>query len=222
MKISIVIPVLNDADRLGVLLDALEGGREVVVADGGSRDDPAARAAGRARMVTSAPGRARQMNAGAAACGGDVLLFLHSDTRLPPGAFERIGEAMRDPGVAGGGFRHRFDGGGLFGRFISLSANARARGWGLFFGDQAIFVRREAFERLGGYGDLPLFEDWDLCRRMRRQGRMAFIPEPVTTSARRIEVWGKWRCFCVWWGLGILYALGVPADSLARHYADVR
>ncbi|MDA1000772.1 MAG: TIGR04283 family arsenosugar biosynthesis glycosyltransferase, partial [bacterium] len=185
-------------------------------------DGTAELAARSARVVASPPGRARQMNAGAAAAGGDVILFLHCDTRLPEGALALVREALADPGVVGGGFCHRFDRDDAFSRFISLSANIRSRGWRLFFGDQAIFIRREAFEKLGGYPDLPLFEDWELSRKMRAAGRLALIETPIVTSTRRIDAWGKWRSLSIWWGLSILYVLGVPAARLARRYENVR
>lgn len=223
--ISIVVPVLNEAPRLDLFFENLEtqeGERELIIADGGSTDATPEIAAGRGRVVSSSPGRARQMNAGAGVARGEILLFLHSDTRLPPGGLRKIAEVMRDPRIAGGGFVHRFDTGGWFARFISHSANMRSRRYRLFFGDQAIFIRRDLFERLGGYADTPLFEDWDLSVRMRREGTIALIEEPITTSGRRIEVWGKWKCFVIWWGLSILYALGVPAGRLARFYKHVR
>ena len=223
--ISIVIPVLNERERLRAFLrelEGLEGEREIIVADGGSRDGTPEAVAPPVRLATSAPGRAPQMNAGAALARGEVILFLHCDTRLPAGALALIGEALRDPAAAGGGFRHRFDREGGFNRFISWSANTRTRLWSTFFGDQAIFVRRSAFERIGGYAGLPLFEDWELCTRLKREGRLVCIPAPVITSARRIEAWGRWKCFKLWWGLSILYALGVPAERLARFYPHVR
>ena len=203
--ISIVIPVLNERERLRAFLrelEGLEGEREIIVADGGSRDGTP--------EAVAPPVR------------GEVILFLHCDTRLPAGALALIGEALRDPAAAGGGFRHRFDREGGFNRFISWSANTRTRLWSTFFGDQAIFVRRSAFERIGGYAGLPLFEDWELCTRLKREGRLVCIPAPVITSARRIEAWGRWKCFKLWWGLSILYALGVPAERLARFYPHVR
>ncbi|MEK6710185.1 MAG: TIGR04283 family arsenosugar biosynthesis glycosyltransferase [Nitrospinota bacterium] len=223
--ISIVVPVLNEGGRLGAFLRGLEGQegeREVIVADGGSRDGTPGAAAPPARLVHSPPGRARQMNAGAALARGEVLLFLHCDTQLPPGALALIREALRDPACVGGGFRHRFDRGGCFSRFISGSANTRSRLWRIFLGDQAIFVRRSVFERLGGYADLPLFEDWELCTRLKRAGGLALIRQPAVTSGRRIEAWGEWKCLRLWWGLSLLYALGVPAERLARFYGDVR
>ena len=223
--ISVIVPALNEAERLGPFLDALEsqaGDREVIVSDGGSRDGTPDIARRRARLVTSPPGRAAQMNAGAAAARGDVFLFLHCDTTLPPGGLLLIEEAMRNPGAAGGGFTHRFDRDDWFSGFISRSANLRARRWNLLFGDQAIFVRREVFGKLGGYAEMPLFEDWDFSKRMREAGEVALIAAPITTSGRRIEAWGRWKCFAVWWGLSILYALGVPAGRLARFYEHVR
>ncbi len=223
--ISIIVPVLNEAPLLGPFFEDLEvqeGDRELIIADGGSRDATVAIAAGRGRVVSSPPGRGRQMNAGAGAAAGEVLLFLHCDTRLPPGGLQKIEDAMRDPRIAGGGFVHRFDLDDWFARFISFSANTRSRRYRLFFGDQAIFVRREVFERMGGYAETPIFEDWDLSARMRREGALALIENPITTSGRRIEVWGKWKCFVIWWGLSILYALGVPAERLTRFYQHVR
>lgn len=223
--ISIVAPVLNEARRLPAMfgmLDAQPGEKQVILADGGSADDTAEVAQGRALLVRTAPGRARQMNAGAARARGETILFLHCDTQLPAGALGRIEEALRADGAAGGGFLHSFDRDDLFSRFISLSANARARASRLFFGDQCIFVRRDVFERMGGYADMPMFEDWDLSRRMRGFGRLALIEAPVVTSGRRIDVWGKPKCLALWWGLSILYALGVPAERLSRYYAHVR
>jgi rSAM/selenodomain-associated transferase 2 len=228
--ISIIIPVLNEAEGIGSFLDALKaqpGDFEIIVADGGSQDATTRIAAEKARLITSPPGRAAQMNQGVAVARGDILLFLHSDTVLPPGALSMIKEALREPEAGkpetiGGGFTHRFDRGDLFSRFISFSANTRSRWTNLLFGDQAIFVRREVFEKLGGYADMPLFEDWDFSERMREAGAVAIIQVPVTTSGRRIEVWGKWRCFAIWWGLSILYWSGVPAEKLVRFYENVR
>lgn len=228
--ISIVVPALNEAEGIGPFLDTLKtqpGEFEIIVSDGGSRDATAQIAAEKARLVTSPPGRAAQMNQGAAAARGDILLFLHSDTLLPPGALSMIEEALREPEAGkpetvGGGFTHRFDRNDLFSRFISFSANTRSRWTNLLFGDQAIFVRHTVFKKLGGYADIPLFEDWDFSERMRETGAVEILPARVTTSGRRIEVWGKWRCFAIWWGLSILYWAGVPAEKLVRFYEHVR
>lgn len=223
--ISIVAPVLNEAPRLPALLDMLEaqpGEKQIILADGGSADGTRDAAEGRALVARSAPGRARQMNAGAARARGETILFLHCDTRLPEGALEEIEALMRAGEVAGGGFLHAFDRGDRFSRFVSFGANARTRLLKIFLGDQAIFVRREVFERMGGYADVPVFEDWEFSRRMRAFGRVAVIGRRVVTSGRRIDVWGKPRCLLLWWGLSLLYALGVPPEKLARRYPHVR
>lgn len=223
--ISIVVPVLNEAPRLSPMFDMLDaqpGEKQIILADGGSTDGTRAVAGERALIVESEPGRARQMNAGAALAEGETILFLHCDTKLPPGAFRDIEDVMRADDVAGGGFLHSFDREDSFSRFISFSANARAKIAKRFLGDQCIFIRREVFERMGGYADMPLFEDWDLSRRMRAFGRAAVIETPVVTSGRRIDVWGKPKCLIIWWGLSILFALGVSAERLARYYAHVR
>ena len=187
--ISIIVPVLNEAERLEAFFERLglqSGEREVILADGGSRDASEGIAGGRARWVTSPPGRALQMNAGAAAAGGDILLFLHCDTALPPGGLEMIEEAMRDENAAGGGFTHRFDRDDRFSRFISLTANTRARRWKLYFGDQAIFVRRRVFERLGALA--PSHRYWVLALRpiaRNPPGRMCGHPLRAVLSRHR-------------------------------------
>lgn len=223
--ISIVVPVLNEAPQLaglGAHLAVLEGDFEVIFADGGSRDGTLGMASQWGRVVDATAGRASQMNAGAAGARGSVILFLHCDTRLPAEALQKIASALKDENIVGGAFVHQFDRRDWFARFISLSANIRAKLFHLFFGDQAIFIRREVFERVGGYADMPLFEDWELSDRMRRAGQVVLLEDPITTSARRIEVWGKWKCFVIWWGLSILYTLGVSAERLSRFYQHVR
>lgn len=223
--ISIIVPVLNEAKHLGPFLDELKsqaGNYEVILADGGSEDATIEICRGRAKITVSSAGRGIQMNAGAAKAKGDIFLFLHCDTRLPSEGLILIKQAMRDPATAGGGFIHRFDQDNWFNKFISLSANIRSRRWGLLFGDQAIFTRREVFEELGGYPEIPLFEDWSFSAKMHNVGKIALIQKPITTSGRRIEVWGKWRCFLLWWGLSALYAVGLPPEKLARFYRHVR
>ncbi len=223
--ISIVVPILNEAPRLPALFDMLDaqpGDKQTILADGGSTDEARAVAGERALIVKSEPGRARQMNAGAALAEGETILFLHCDTRLPAGALREIEDVMRAGDVSGGGFLHSFDREDRFTRFISFSANTRTRMAKLFLGDQCIFIRREVFERMGGYAEMPVFEDWDLSRRMRDFGRMTIIETPVVTSGRRIDTWGKPKCFIIWWGLSILFALGVSSERLGRYYAHVR
>jgi rSAM/selenodomain-associated transferase 2 len=223
VRLSIVIPVLDEARRLESLLPELLTtcpGAEVVVVDGGSADgsaDVAARTAG-TRALRSDRGRARQMNAGARAASGDVLLFLHADTRLPPGAAEAVLHALADPAVAYGRFDVRFDSLRPAFRLIARLMNARSRLTGICTGDQAIFVRRATFEALGGYADIALMEDIELTRRLKRAGRLAALRLRVTTSGRKWERDGVARTVVLMWALRFLYVCGVRPARLHRWY----
>jgi rSAM/selenodomain-associated transferase 2 len=224
--LSIVVPALDEADNLAELLPALAAGcpdAEVLVVDGGSGDDTAAVAAGfpGVRLLRSPRGRARQMNAGAAAARAPALLFLHADTRLPAGAAAAIAGALGPAEVVGGRFDVRFDNPAWPFRLIAALMNARSRLTGICTGDQAIFVRRAAFEAVGGYPALPLMEDIELTRRLKRQGRLACLRLRVTTSARKWEREGVWRTIGLMWTLRLLYFLGVGPERLHRWYYPV-
>ncbi len=188
--------------------------------DGGSTDATAAAAtrSPRVRLLTSPRGRARQMNAGARAARGDVLLFLHADTLLPDGALAAVDAAVGDPRVVAGRFDVRFDNRRPAFRMIAWFMNQRSRWSGISTGDQAIFVRREAFEALGGYPDMPLMEDVELCRRLKRRGRLAALRLRVTTSARKWEREGAVRTILLMWTLRLLYVAGVSPARLHRWY----
>lgn len=223
MGLGIVVPALDEADYLAVLLPDLlarEPGARVVVVDGGSRDATRAVVARfpPARLLEAPRGRARQMNAGARAVGGDALLFLHADTRLPEGAGDAIARAFADPQVVGGRFDVAFDRSRLIYRMIAWSMNRRSRLTGISTGDQAIFVRRAVFEAMGGFADIPLMEDVDFTRRLKRRGRMAALDLRVTTSARKWEREGPGRTILLMWALRLLYAGGVSPQLLHRWY----
>jgi rSAM/selenodomain-associated transferase 2 len=221
--ISIVVPVLDEARNLERLLPALRDlapDAEVVVVDGGSRDDTESVLARwpRARMISSPRGRATQMNAGATRSAGDVILFLHADTRLPAGFSAAIERALDDQRVIGGRFDVGFDNPAWPFRMIAAMMNLRSRLSGIFTGDQAIFVRRAAFEALGGYPEIPLMEDIALTRRLRRLGRVACLRRRVTTSARKWERDGIARTIGLMWLLRFLYFCGVSPQRLHRWY----
>jgi rSAM/selenodomain-associated transferase 2 len=221
-RLSVVVPALDEADNLERLLPALRRWPEaqVVVVDGGSRDatpQVLARQAG-VRWLIGPPGRARQMNAGARAAGGEVLLFLHADTRLPEGALEAIGAAMADPRVVGGRFDVAFDSRRPIMRATAALMNLRSRLSGIATGDQAIFVRRAVFEAMGGFPDIPLMEDVEFSRRLKRRGRLACLRLRVTTSARKWEREGPLRTVLLMWSLRLLYFLGAPPRRLHRWY----
>ena len=221
--ISIIVPVLDEARNLERLLPGLRDlapDAEVVVVDGGSADDTESVLARwpRAHLASSPRGRAAQMNAGAASSAGDVLLFLHADTRLPAGFTEAIERALGDQRVVGGRFDVRFDNPAWPFRMIAALMNLRSRLSGIFTGDQAIFVRRTAFEALGGYAPIPLMEDIDFTRRLRRLGRVACLRRRVTTSARKWERDGIARTIGLMWALRFLYFCGVSPARLHRWY----
>ena len=223
--LSVVIPTLNEAHSIGRTLDALAGaarGAEVIVVDGGSADGTVEIAQGRgALVITSERGRGAQMRAGACAARGHVLWFVHADTRPGSGCARQIEEALRDPWVVAGNFDVLFDGRGRAARFLTW-LYPRLRLFGLCYGDSAIFVRREVYERIGGFRAFPVFEDLDLVRRLRRTGRVAHLPEKVTTSSRRFEGRSFAVTFARWSLLQLLYWLGVRPRTLGRLYAPVR
>jgi len=223
MTLSVVVPALDEAANLTRLLPDLARtcpGAEVIVVDGGSRDGTAAVASGRpgVRFLASARGRARQMNAGAREASGDVLLFLHADTRLPEGAAVAIVEALGAPAVVGGRFDVRFDSPRRILRVVAWFMNARSRATSICTGDQAIFVRRADFEAVGGYPDIPLMEDIELSRRLKARGRLAALRARVTTSARKWEREGPLRTIGLMWALRLLHFCGVAPPRLHRWY----
>ena len=195
-------------------------GTEIVLVDGGSTDATATIAARfpEISLLASPRGRARQMNAGARAARGDVLLFLHADTLLPDGALAAVHAAVGDPGVVGGRFDVRFDNPRPVFRMIAWFMNQRSRWSGISTGDQAIFVCREPFDALGGYADVPLMEDVELCRRLKRRGQMIALRLRVTTSARKWEREGAIRTILLMWALRFFYMAGVPPARLHRWY----
>jgi rSAM/selenodomain-associated transferase 2 len=158
------------------------------------------------------------MNAGARAAAGDVLLFLHADTRLPDGAGAAIARALADPAVVGGRFDIRFDSPRWPFRMIAALMNRRSRLTRISTGDQGLFVRRAAFEALGGFPDIPLMEDVEITRRLKRAGRIACLSERVTTSARKWERDGVARTIALMWALRLLYVCGVAPARLHRWY----
>ncbi len=216
MRLSIIIPTLNDAEALAALPSFTA---ELIVADGGSRDavESVAEAMG-ARLVRSAPGRGVQMNAGAAEASGDVLLFLHADTLMPDNYPARIEQALA-MGRQWGRFDLRLSGTKPMFRLIEQLINWRSRLTGIASGDQAIFVNSEAFSAVGGYEAIPLMEDLALCHALRKRfGRPACITTPVITSSRRWEQFGTWRTIFLMWRLRLSYYLGASPVALAERY----
>lgn len=229
MRITLIIPTLDEASLADTLasrlsrLQAHEGGAlEVLVVDGGSQDGtPEHLRARGVRVLDSGPGRALQMNAGAAAATGDVLLFLHADTELPREGLASLRTAVQN-GADAGFFAVDLDSDRPLLRVVGRCISWRSRLTRGAGGDQGLFVTRRAFTTIGGFAAIPLFEDLDLCRRLRRQHRVAALRPRVVTSARRWEERGPWRTILEMWGLRLLYDLGVRPGVLGRWYPAVR
>lgn len=221
--LSVIIPVLNEAKNLERTLLRLRtvcSADEVIVVDGGSEDGTTS-LVGQFPWVTYLSGRrerASQMNAGAAVANGDILLFLHADTLLPAGANTAILEALNDPDVVAGRFDVGFDNSRLVFKIIACFINLRSRLTKICTGDQALFVKRNIFEELGGYVDIPLMEDVEFATRLKRRGRMCCLHLRVTTSARKWEQGGILRVVLLMWAIRFSYFIGVSPDRLHRLY----
>ena len=220
--ISIIVPTLNEAAGIEAALRALAPLRarsvEVIVVDGGSGDGTAALATPLAdRVLTSPRGRAMQMNAGAAAARGDVLLFLHADTRLPHDADRLLADGLRRSGKAWGRFDVRFDSGGML-ALIAAMMNLRSRLTGIATGDQAMFATRAAFDSVGGFPPIALMEDLALSARLKRRGPPLCLAARVTTAGRRWREHGLVRTVLLMWRLRLSYFFGGDPARLARRY----
>lgn len=222
-KISIIIPILNEAELIPQTLSALKPlrtmGHEVIVVDGGSEDDSPARSRLLADQVIRSPqGRSRQMNAGARVASGEILLFLHADTSLPVEADGLIFSGMGETGRSWGRFDVRLSGERSLFRLIESLMNLRSRLTGIATGDQAIFVKRRVFERVGGFPEIDLMEDIALTKALKREGRPLCLRQRVVTSSRRWEEYGVIRTVLLMWSLRLAYFLGADPDRLARLY----
>ncbi len=223
-RYSIIIPVLNEADEIDALIRHLKMIKkrdgEIILVDGSPEGDTL-RAIGDHEVVclSTPPGRAKQMNAGAARAAGGLLIFLHADTRLPADALALIDDKMKGENCVGGAFDLDIGSDRFIYKWIALAASLRSRLTRIPYGDQAIFIRRDFFDRLGGYPDIPLMEDVALMRRIKRAGgRICFISTPVRTSPRRWEKEGILYTTLRNWMLITLYSIGVSPETLSKYY----
>ncbi|MFQ5657613.1 MAG: TIGR04283 family arsenosugar biosynthesis glycosyltransferase [Candidatus Methylomirabilales bacterium] len=221
--LSIIVPVLNEADNLRRLLSDLRKkclGADVIVVDGGSTDSTpeVVEQFPFARLVLSRRGRARQMNTGAREAQREILLFLHADTLLPDGALQAIQATLADPRIVGGRFDVRLDSPRPIFQVITFLINLRSRLTSIMTGDQALFVRKEIFGQMDGYPEIALMEDVEFTKRLKRQGGLACLPLAVTTSVRKWEREGILRTILLMWILRLLYFFGASPSWLHRLY----
>ncbi|MBP6263181.1 MAG: TIGR04283 family arsenosugar biosynthesis glycosyltransferase [Nitrospira sp.] len=233
MTIAVIIPVLNEARWIDQTLahTATLGFDEVIIVDGGSADETCAivdsyvdgsSTAAPMRLLTASRGRARQLNTGAAGTQCEVLLFLHADTRLPANARQAISSALADTTCVGGRFDVRFDSPRWIARLVGHMMNLRSRWSGIATGDQALFVQRNIFEQVGRFAEIPLMEDVEFSRRLKRAGRLVPLPDQVVTAFRRWEQNGPLRTILLMWTLRFLYWIGISPYRLQHFYSIVR
>lgn len=228
LTLSIIIPTLNEEQVLGKTLTRLEDQNnseviEVIVVDGGSSDTTLALAeSGGCRTIASAKGRGRQMNAGAAAARGEVLLFLHADTLLPDNFSQLILDAVCRPSFAAGAFSLAIDSPARSLATIAWFANLRSRVLQLPYGDQALFVNKSMFDALGGFPEMAIMEDFVFIRKIKKAGKIIILPEPVMTSARRWQNIGILRTTLINQAIVCGYSLGIPPATLAGWYRRMR
>ena len=221
--VSVIIPTLNEQEAIAGLLDHLRelGFEEIIVADGGSDDRTVELVSGKAKLVRCQANRGAQLNEGARHVTGEILLFLHADVRLGNNALGALRAAMNRPDVVGGDFDVHYEGVGLASKVFTVANRVRRR-FGIFYGDSGIFCRRTAFDRLGGYRPYPILEDYDFVRRLRQQGELVLLDEPVLASARRWRHSSLPGTLWSWFCIQSLYLLGVSPYRLARMYRNVR
>ncbi len=223
IRVSVIITAYNEEEIVAALLQNLRGlgADEILVVDGGSDDRTVEIAAPYARVLVAQRGRATQMNAGAAAASGDVLLFLHADVRLERGALDAIRRDMSDAGCVGGNFNIRYEGEDWV-AWVFSAVNRWRRRCGVFYGDSGIFCRRDAFHRLGGYQPWPILEDYDFARRLRKLGRIVLLRERIEVSDRRWRRAGLLPTLWSWFWVQGLYVAGVSPHRLAKLYRNIR
>lgn len=222
MRLSVIIPVLNEAQGIGACLASLLpwGDRlEIIVVDGGSQDDTLAEVGRFPVQLLSAPaGRAVQMNHGAAIATGDYLLFLHSDTQLPPSFIDDIALILNQKEAIAGAFPLKIDDPHISLRWIETLVQWRSQLFSLPYGDQAIFLRTQDFQQLGGYKPLPIMEDYELMQRLKSHGKIVLASHPVTTSSRRWQKLGVWRTTWINQLMIIGYHLNIDPQTLRAWY----
>ena len=223
MHLSVIVPTLNEADNLVATLEAVPEGAELIVSDGGSTDETVSIGERHgARVVTGERGRARQMNRGAEAASGNVLLFVHADCVLGPDTRDPIAHALEDPEIVGGALSLRIRDASRGLKLIAATSNFRARYLGTPYGDQGLFVRKSVFDKVGGYPELPFMEDVAIVRELKKTGRLVRLDASITTGRRHWQNLGSFATTLLNWTMVSLYTFGVSAETLAPYYLKFR
>ena len=219
--ISVIIPTLNEDDNIEGLLSylvELDSSLELIVSDGGSADETVVKAKKYAEVVRAARGRGAQMNAGAKKAAGEILWFIHADCLPHQDSVKAMRRIVQNDAVVGGAFEYNLDGKGFLYRRTEFNSNIKNKVFKLFFGDMGIFVRRDIFQEMGGYKEIPLMEDMDFCKRLKKKGKIVILPQRINTSARRWEDEGKIKNLVRNWLLQIGWMFGVDPKILAKWY----
>jgi rSAM/selenodomain-associated transferase 2 len=220
-SISVIIPTRNEAENIESLLRYLQQqdrNIEIIVVDAASTDTTAEIAKRRSKVIQSGKGRGMQMNAGAKAASGEVFWFIHADCYPPPGAVDEINRALNDPSIVGGGFEYALNHPAFRFRVVEFLSNGKNRLLKWLFGDMGIFVRREIFEKMGGYAEIPLMEDMDFSQRLKKYGKIVIFHQRMQTSARRWIEDGFILNSLRSWTLQGAWSLGATPDLLAKFY----
>lgn len=223
--VSVIIPVLNEEKNIeNILKNALklQGEKEIIVVDGGSTDHTVQIAEKYSKVVKSSKGRAFQMNAGAMEARGDILWFVHSDSILDEASIVNIEDVIRNGAIGGGFPLYFYDYYIPFMKYISVTSNWRAKYMGLFFGDQGLFVRKEVFFKLKGFPEIELMEDWEMSRKLMKEGSMKLLSVKIGTSARRFKQGGPVKTHIKMHKIKLLYIFGTPPSKLNKIYRGAR
>jgi len=221
VDISIIIPVLNESkfiENVCQRIHEMGNYREILVVDGGSQDETCQLAAPYASVLSSRQGRAIQMNTGAQSATGQILWFLHADCIPHPNSIDAIIDTIQNGHIVGGAFAYHLDADGLIYRVSEGLSNYKNKIFNIFYGDMGIFIKKGIFEMMGGYQEIPLMEDIDLCLRLKKMGKTVILPQQIVTSARRWKKEGPIKNIIRNWLLQLGWILGISADSLAKYY----
>lgn len=220
-KISIIIPTLNEQENISSLLRYLGGldpQIELIVVDGFSSDETVQLAQNHAKVIQCQRGRGQQLNAGAENASGDILWFIHADCYPHIDSIKAMRQVLAEDRIVGGAFEYNIDQPGLFFRLTEHTSNFKNHLLNLFYGDMGIFVRREIFDKMGGYKNIPLMEDMDFCKRLKDHGRVFILPQRIMTSARRWREEGIMKNMIRNWIIQLFWCCGVSADKMKRWY----